>query len=179
MANYNGKFSQKTNGCSHSTIISPRDEIIESFDKIRKGKDERDEIKRGERRKAKFKAEVDSILSGLRFQPEPYYLHKASKDWCDESSSHIRNTKYKIIVVPRNKFKEITRIKEVVDDYLSSCFNCYVRGLEMPLASKGIEFFLRHEFLQCGGVDKWIWQQPKAQYWYDYWRKMWRVDVAA
>ena len=179
VANYNSKFSQKTSGCDHSTIISPRDEMIEKFDTIRKGRNKRAEIHRGERKKKNFKSEVDKILRELRKQPKRYYLHKASIDWCDETSDYARNNKLTDIVIPRSKFKKITRIKEVIDDYISACMNCYVRGLALPLALNGIEILLRQEFLESGGVDKWMWQQSRSQYWYDYWCKMWGVDVDA
>lgn len=179
VANYNSKFSQKTRGCNHSTIISPRDEIIEKFDTIRKGRDRQAEIHRGERKKKKFKTEVDKILHEYRNQPKKYYLHKASIYWCDETSGYARNKKLTNIIIPRNKFKKITRIREVIDDYSSACMNCYVRGLELPLALKGIEILLRQEFLESGGVDKWMWQQSRSQHWYDYWCRMCRLDVDA
>lgn len=172
-ADYNGKFSNKTNGTNHSIIISPRDEIIAKFDIPRKGKPIEMEMKRAERKKNKFFDEADSITNALINDPENIYLHHASYDWCSESANYQRNSSQENIILTNQEVKQLKGIQKIIDDYISSCMNCFVKNLDFPLATKRVEVLLAHEFKKYGGRWQWLKRQERSHFWLDYWRSIW------
>lgn len=163
VVDYNSKL-QRHEGFYERTVISPKDEIFSKF--------------KTEKKRRNFLLMVDGVIDGLINSPERYFFYEASKDWCADSSSYSENGPIEV-VIPASMDIQWSAIERIVDDYISSCMNCYVRALDFPLATKRIEILLASEFKKYGGRWQWLQQQDRAQHWLDYWRKIWRVDVAA
>lgn len=163
VTDYNSKL-QRHEGFYDRVIISPKDEIFAKF--------------KSEKKRRNFLLAVDGVIDGLINSPEQYFFYEASRDWCADSSSYSENDPIEV-VIPASMDIPLSAIDRIVDNYISSCMNCYVRGIDFPLATKRMEILLASEFRKCGGRWQWIRKQERTQFWYDYWRKMWRVDVAA
>jgi hypothetical protein len=141
-----------------SIIISPRDELAQKFQK-------------NPTKRKNFLCEVDLVLGELTEAPENYYSCSGSRDWCEASSSDEMFSDAQPIIIPRSRAMEIPSIDVVIDDYISSAMNCYVRGLELPLGTKRVEKLLHWEFVRAGGRWNWLRKQDRARFWMDHWSK--------
>jgi len=160
---YNSKF-QRHEAYYESTVISPKDEIFAKF--------------KTEKKRQNFLLEIDSAIDGLINSPEQYFFYQASGDWCADSSSY-REDELSEVVIPASMGVQLSAIERIIDEYISSYMNCYVREMDFPLATRRIEILLASEFRKYGGRWQWIREQERTEYWRDYWCKMCRVDVAA
>ena len=163
VVDYNSKL-QRHEGFYDNTIISPKDEIFAKF--------------KTEKKRQNFLLAVDGVIDGLINSPEQYFFYEASRDWCSDSSSYSEDDPSEV-VIPASMSVQLSAIERIFDEYISSSMNCFVRGLDFPLATRRVEILLASEFGKYGGRWNWLQEQERTQFWYDYWCKIWRVDVAA
>lgn len=145
-----------------SIIISPRDELAQKFQNHPK-------------KRKNFLCEVDLVLGELSEAPEKYYSLSGSRDWCETSVSGDIFSNSEPIIMPRNRSTKILSIDRIIDDYISSAMNCYVRGLELPFGTKRVEALLYREFVRSGGRWNWLKEQDRARFWMEHWRQFFQI----
>ncbi|MFV1877928.1 hypothetical protein [Nioella sp.] len=147
-----------------SLVISPRDEMVAKWqDQLRK--------------RRRFFAEVDAVRDDLINSPHKYFSCSQVIDWTGESSDCPGVVEAcDPIIIPRNRCTSIPSIDRIIDDYISACMNCFVRGLDLPLGTQKVEKLLRWEFMRCGGRWNWLREQGRSKYWLEFWENIFSKD---
>lgn len=156
--------SQKEHSSKPSSlVISPRDEIINKW---------RDQPKKI----SNFLLGANEIINDFLNSPEKHFSCSPAIDWTGESSDTPEVTEPSDpVIIPRSESTSISSIDRIIDEYISSCMNCSVRGLELPLSTKRIELLLKWEFEKFGGRENWLLAQERRGYWLDHWKEFYGV----
>lgn len=166
VADYYTKYSKNHKEHAYkpgSLVISPRDEMFSKW-QDQQGKKER------------FGSEVEVVLDGLLNSPHQYFSCSPSIDWTGDSSDTPEVAEPSDpIIIPRNCCTSLPSIEGIIDDYISACMNCFVRGLDLPLGTQRVEKILHWEFMRSGGRWNWLQEQERRGYWLDHWKEFYGV----